>query len=131
MPVFDSLKEEKLRDGTVHIPATGYPWQEGANVYVAGHRIGYEGTRSAYVFFHLDQLEKGDEILLEDAAGKEYRYRVTEQSRVGQENTSVMNAQDGRSLTHAPDLHPAGLREAPDRPGRAGETRGLGRRRSC
>ena len=132
VPVFDTLSEEKLRDGTVHIPATGYPWQEGANVYIAGHRIGYEGTRSAYVFFHLDQLEKGDEILLEDAAGKEYRYRVTESRRSSARRTSsVMNAVEDGVPPHPPDLHPARLRGAPDRPGRDGRRRGFSRRRSC
>src|SRR3712207_5908169 len=49
IPAFDTVSEEKLRDGTVHIPATGYPWQKGANVYIAGHRLGYEDTPSYYV----------------------------------------------------------------------------------
>ncbi len=98
VPVFDTLSEGKLRDGTVHIPATGYPWQKGANVYIAGHRVGYEGTESAYVFFHLDWLGKGDEILLEDATGTEYRYRVTKRKVVGPKNVEVMNAVEGKSL---------------------------------
>jgi sortase A len=26
-----------------HIKHTGFPWEEEANVYIAGHRLGYEG----------------------------------------------------------------------------------------
>ena|GEM_PF-1021664 len=98
IPVFDTLSEEKLRDGAVHIPATGYPWQEGANVFIAGHRIGYPNTLSYYVFYRLDQLAEGDEILLQNSTGKEFKYRVTEQMVVGPENVDAMNAVKGRSI---------------------------------
>ncbi|MGI8909384.1 MAG: sortase, partial [Rubrobacteraceae bacterium] len=98
IPVFDTLSEEKLRDGTVHIPATGYPWQDGANVFIAGHRIGYPNTLSYYVFYRLDQLAQGDEILLQDSSGREFEYRVTEQKVVGPENVDVMNAVEDRSI---------------------------------
>ena len=97
-PVFDTVSEEKLKDGTVHIPATGYPWQNGANVFIAGHRIGFEGTPSYYVFFRLDELREGDEIRLQDAAGDEYLYRVTETKVVGPDAVDVMNVVDGKSL---------------------------------
>ena len=98
IPVYDTLSEEKLRDGTVHIPATGYPWQDGANVFIAGHRIGFEGTPSYYVFYRLTELVEGDEIRLQDAAGREYLYRVTERKVVGPDNVEVMNAEKGKSL---------------------------------
>ncbi len=98
VPVFDTLSEEKLKAGTVHIPATGYPWQDGANVFIAGHRIGFEGTPSYYVFYRLDELQEGDEIRLQDAAGREYLYRVTKRMVVGPDNVEVMNAQEGKSL---------------------------------
>lgn len=98
VPVFDSLSEEKLRDGTVHIPASGYPWQEGANVFIAGHRIGYPNTASYYVFFNLDELVEGDEIMLEDSSGEQYRYRVTKRMIVGPDNVEVMNAVEGKSI---------------------------------
>ena len=98
VPVFDTLSEDKLRNGTVHIPATGYPWQKGANVFIAGHRIGYANTASHYVFFHLDWLKKGNEIQLQDADGKKYLYRVTKRTIVGPDNVEVMNPVQGRSL---------------------------------
>ncbi len=98
IPVFDTVSEEKLRDGAVHIPATGYPWQEGANVFIAGHRLGYENTPSYYVFFRLDELVDGDEILLEDSAGGQYLYRVNKQAVVGPDSVGVMNPVEGKSL---------------------------------
>ena len=98
VPVFDTVSEEKLRDGTVHIPASGYPWQDGANVFIAGHRIGYPGTPSDYVFFRLDEVEEGDEIRLTNAVGREFLYRVTKRTVVGPNDVEVMNAVEGKSL---------------------------------
>jgi len=98
IPAFDTVSEEKLKEGTVHIPATGYPWQRGANVFIAGHRIGYENTLSYYVFFRLDELANGDEILLEDSAGGQYLYRVSKQVVVGPDSVEVMNPVEGKSL---------------------------------
>jgi sortase A len=95
---YNSVSEEKLEKSTVHIPATGFPWQEGANTYVAGHRLGYEGTDSYLVFYYLDQLGEGDEILLEDSAGTTYTYRVTDQMVVDPDNVEVMEPVEGKSL---------------------------------
>ncbi len=98
VPVFDSVSEEKLAEGTIHVPATGFPWQNGANVYIAGHRLGYPDTRSLYVFYDLDKLTAGDDIFLKDAAGGEYVYEVTEQQVVPPDNVEVMNAVEGKSM---------------------------------
>ena len=98
VPVFDTVSEEKLRDGTVHIPASGYPWQKGANVFIAGHRIGFEGTPSYYVFYRLDELVEGDEIRLTNSVGREFLYRVTKRTVVGPNDVGVMNAVEGKSL---------------------------------
>jgi sortase A len=99
VPVYDSLSEESLRDSVSHVPATGFPWQDGANTYIAGHRVGYPGTGSDRIFYDLDKISPGDEITLRDAAGGEYVYQVTEQFVVGPNNVEVMNApDDGRSI---------------------------------
>ena len=98
VPAFDEVSEEALEKGTAHIPATGYPWQEGANVYVAGHRLGYPGTGSDRVFYDLDQLFPGDEIFVTDSAGGEYSYVVTEQVVVPTDNVEVMNPVPGKSV---------------------------------
>jgi sortase A len=95
---YNSVSEEKLKKSTVHIPATGFPWQKGANTYIAGHRLGYEGTNSYLVFNYLDQLAEGDEILLEDSAGTKYTYRVTDQMVVDPDNVEVMEPKEGKSL---------------------------------
>ena len=98
VPAFDTVSEEKLRDGTVHIPATGYPRQKGANVFIAGHRIGFENTPSYYIFFRLDELVEGDEIQLEDAFGRQFIYRVSRTTVVGPDSVEVMNAAEGKNL---------------------------------
>jgi len=96
--VFDSIEEEKLKESAIHVPATGFPWQDGANVYIAGHRVGYPDTDSLYVFYDLDKLVEGDEISVEDAAGDGYVYRVTGQKVVPGDNVEVMNAVPGESI---------------------------------
>lgn len=98
LPIFDSIEEEKLKESAVHVPATGFPWQNGANVYIAGHRVGYPDTRSSYVFYDLDKLTSEDEISLVDADGEEYVYRVTEQKVVPPDNVEVMNAVKGKDI---------------------------------
>ncbi len=98
LPTFDSVSEEKLKESAIHVPATGFPWQDGANVYIAGHRLGYPDTDSFYVFYDLDKLAPGDEISLEDAAGEEYVYKVTERKVVPPDNVEVMNAVEGESI---------------------------------
>ncbi len=98
VPVYDSVKDEKLKKSIVHIPATGFPWQKGANTYIAGHRLGYEGTGSYLIFYYLDQLAEGSEILLEDEAGTTYKYRVIGQKTVDPDNVGVMEPEEGKSL---------------------------------
>ena len=95
IPVFDEVSEETLKESVAHVPATGYPWQENSNTYIAGHRIGYEGTGSWHVFYDLDLMAEGDEIYLTDADGVEYTYRVTEQVVVTTDNIEVMEPQPG------------------------------------
>jgi len=81
LPVYDApWDEEAALDASVaHLDSTGFPWQDGANVYIAGHRMGFPGTRSFLVFYDLDVLENGDEVSLTDADGTKYTYEVFEQ----------------------------------------------------
>src|SRR5215210_5300744 len=96
--VHDSLSEEKLGESTVHVPGTGFPWQQGANTYIAGHRMGFFGTNSFLVFFRLNELESGDEIILKDSTGNEYVYRVTGGMVVAPEDVEVMVPVAGKSV---------------------------------
>lgn len=71
--------EAALRDNAaVRLPGTGLPWQQVANVYIAGHELGYPFTDSFRAFYELKKVEKGDEIYLTDAAGTRYTYEVFE-----------------------------------------------------
>ncbi len=77
-PVIDENSEAALTAGTMHLPGTGFPWQEGANTYIAGHRVGYPGTPSDRIFFDLPSISMGDEVTLTDANGETYSYAVSE-----------------------------------------------------
>jgi sortase A len=79
-PVFSSTSRSALENGVAHLPGTSFPWSGGAqrNVYLAAHRLGYEGTGSRLIFYRLNKLTEGDEVVLEDRDGSKYRYRVTE-----------------------------------------------------
>jgi sortase A len=68
--------ESALEAGALHVQGTGFPWQQESNVYIAGHRLGYLGTDSYLVFYDLDKLEQGDEVILTDANDTRYTYRV-------------------------------------------------------
>ena len=98
LKVYNSSSEERLDESAIHLPETGFPWQEGANTYIAGHRMGFFGTDSFLVFFRLNELAPGDEVVLEDTAGGRYVYRVTEMLVVGPEDTQVLEAVAGRSI---------------------------------
>ncbi len=99
VPTAEGNDEEKLRNyAAIHLKDTDYPWEEGANVYIAGHRLGYPGTASFLAFYDLDNLEKGDEIIVTDADGKEYRYEVYQDRVVGPFDLSVTEPVEGKDL---------------------------------
>jgi len=98
-PVFDSDAPQALDSGVAHVPETSMPWDGGAqrNVYLAAHRLGYEGTGSRLLFYELDRLGKGDEVVLEGRGGT-YRYRVTEKLVVDPWDSWVMGQVRGRDM---------------------------------
>lgn len=106
MEIFDALvpdaagnDEEKLRDyAGIHLEDTGFPWEPGANVYIAGHRLGYPDTASFLAFYDLDVLEEGDEITLFDADGGKYTYTVFEKSVVRPTDLSVTRPVEGKDV---------------------------------
>ena len=71
--------EAAIDASAAHLDSSGFPWQEGANVYIFAHRMGFPGTKSFLVFYDLDVLENGDEVFLTDADGTRYTYEVFEQ----------------------------------------------------
>lgn len=101
VPVYDAASDEyedAMHDGTAHVKGTGFPWQKGANVYIAGHRVGYPGTESDLVFWDLDRLEKGDEISLTDVDGKRYTYEVFDKFVVDPGAVRVLRPVPGKSV---------------------------------
>lgn len=91
--------EAKLKDYLgIHLQGTGFPWEEGANVYIAGHRLGYPNTDSFLAFWDLDVLENGDEITVTDADGKEYKYRVFKEVVVEPTNLEVTRPVPGKDV---------------------------------
>ena len=90
--------EEALHDGTLHVRGTGFPWQEGANVYIAGHRMGFPGTRSSLVFWDLNTLQNGDKVILTDANGTEYTYSVYKSFVVNPDASYVTEPVPGKSV---------------------------------
>ena len=99
-PVFDSNGQWALANGVRHVPDTSLPWSSTPqrNVYIEGHRIGWPGTGSHLVFYHLNQLSRGDEVVLKDREGEAYRYRVSEVLKVDPEEVWVMGEVVGRDM---------------------------------
>ena len=94
-PVSDS---SALDTGAQHVEGTGFPWEEGSNVYVAGHRIGYLGTGSYLVFYDLNVLANGDQVILTDADGTKYTYAVFTSFTVGPSDYEVTRPLPGKSV---------------------------------
>jgi sortase A len=100
IPVYNAPVHDKaaLRSGALHVEDTGFPWQEEANVYIAGHRLGYPRTKSFLVFWDLNKLSSGDRVVLRDAEGQRYVYEVFDRFVVGPRNTSVKEPIAGKNI---------------------------------
>lgn len=94
------VAEQALKENAgIHVDGTGYPWQEEANVYLAGHALGYQNTPSWHAFRDLGNLEEGDEIYVEDADGNEYTYEVFRESfKVEPTQVEVIQPKEGRNI---------------------------------
>ncbi len=91
--------EKALKNSVaIHLKGTGFPWQKGSNTYLAGHRLGYVGTKSLLAFFDLNKLKNGDKIYVRDANGKKYTYKVYREFVVGPEDLSVTRPVKGKSV---------------------------------
>lgn len=128
-------KEALRNNAAIHLKGTGFPWQEQANVYLAGHRLGYPGTESFLAFYDLNELKEGDKIFVTDASGKKYTYRVFKESIVDPTDVWVTRPIEGKNVVTLqtctlPDYSQrlivqaelVGLRPLVDRPQRAGTT---------
>jgi sortase A len=86
------------KHAAVHLRGTGNPWDRQANVYIAGHRLGFPGTDSWLSFWDLNVLEEGDRVIIRDSAGKRYVYRVFKSFVVDPEDVSVTRPLQGRNI---------------------------------
>lgn len=100
VPVFTSVASDEatMNRGALHVEGTGFPWETGSNVYIAGHRLGYAGTGSFLVFYDLDKLENGDEVILTDANGTTYTYTVFKEFVVNPSDYAVTQPVPGKSV---------------------------------
>ncbi len=110
IPKMDQIDNDKIPTGlgtddqlfhdyaAVHLKRSGYPWQKVANVYIAGHRIGFPGTSSHLAFYDLNKLEDGDEFTFEDAKGRVYTYKVFNKFIAGPKNFAVIRPVEGKNI---------------------------------
>ena len=99
IPYVDGTNADALGShAAIHLDGTGFPWQEEANVYVAGHRLGYPNSDSFLAFFDLNKLENGDQAFVTDAAGTQYTYEVFSKSVVGPTDLSVTEPIPGKNV---------------------------------
>jgi sortase A len=82
----------------MHLEGAGFPWQDGANVYIAGHRLGFHDTGSDRLFWDLEELETRDRVVLEYADGRRYEYAVSRRKIVGPREVSVAEPVPGKSM---------------------------------
>jgi sortase A len=100
VPVYTATAQNQpaLRNGTLHLQGTGFPWQREANVYIAGHRLGYPRTESFLVFWDLNRLRMGRRVVLTDSEGERYIYRVYDRFVLGPNDASATKPVAGRNV---------------------------------
>ena len=91
--------EAKLKEyAAIHLEGTSFPWQDEANVYIAGHRLGFPNTESWLTFWDMNKVNVGDEVFVTDADGTRYTYKVFKEFTVGPSDTSVTTTQPGKNI---------------------------------
>ena len=99
IPYATGTDEEALKThAAIHLEGTGFPWDDEANVYIAGHRLGYPSTESWLTFWDLNEVGVGDEIYVTDANGTKYTYRVFKTFIVNPSDTHVTETQPGKNI---------------------------------
>ena len=139
--------EAKLKEyAAIHLEGTGFPWQEEANVYIAGHRLGFPNTESWLTFWDMNKVNVGDEVFVTDADGTEYTYKVFKEFVTGPADLSVTKPVPGKNIltlqtctlpdysrrliVQAELVQTANARGGPSDQGRAGADPGQSRQRT-
>jgi sortase A len=99
IPYAGGTDENAFRNNAgVHLRGTGFPWHRQANVYIAGHRLGYVGTPSWLAFWDLNEVDVGDKILVTDAMGRSYVYKVFKDFIVDPDDVFVTRPLKGKNI---------------------------------
>jgi sortase A len=110
VPQMEQIKDDEIPTGLgtdetlfhdyagVHIKNTGFPWDEEANVYIAGHRLGFPGTDSNLAFWDLNKVQVGDEFYITDSEGRKYTYKVFKKFIATPSNLSVLAPVEGKNI---------------------------------
>ena len=110
IPAMDRIEDDEIPNTTgtdeealkthaaIHLKGTGFPWQQEANVYIAGHRLGYPNTESFLTFWDLDNVEKGDKVYITDADSTKYTYEVFKEVTVSPSDLSVTDTIPGKNI---------------------------------
>ncbi len=99
IPYAEGTDEKAFKEyAGVHLKGTGSPWEREANVYIAGHRLGYPTTDSWLAFWDLNRVEKGHRIFVTDADGRRYVYKVFRKFIVEPTQISVTRPLEGRNI---------------------------------
>lgn len=91
--VVAGVSVDALKKGPGHFPQTPVPGELG-NAAIAGHRTTYGGP-----FLHLDELDPGDEIIVENLYGQQFIYIVTGTEVVSPGDGHVINTTDPNIAT--------------------------------
>jgi sortase A len=99
IPYTTGTDEEALKThAAIHLEGTGFPWDNEANVYIAGHRLGYPNTESWLTFWDLNKVGEGDKIYVTDANGTKYTYKVFKTFIVAPSDTHVTATEPGKNI---------------------------------
>ena len=99
IPYTTGTDEEALKShAAIHLEGTGFPWDDEANVYIAGHRLGYPNTESWLTFWDLNKVGVGDEVYVTDANGTKYTYKVFKTFIVNPSDTHVTATEPGKNI---------------------------------
>ena len=100
VPVYTGTASDEaaLHDGALHLKGTSFPWQRDANVYIAGHRLGYPHTKSWLVFWDLNELRRGRRVVLTASDGKKYIYSVYDRFIIGPNDASATRPVRGMNV---------------------------------
>jgi sortase A len=99
IPYTTGTDEEALKThAAIHLKGTGFPWDKEANVYIAGHRLGYPNTESWLTFWDLSKVEVGDKVYVKDANDTKYTYNVFKTFVVSPSDTHVTDTLPGKNI---------------------------------